>query len=117
MGGGSNGGGHDRRPNDGGSSPIPWCTSTIFIGAPHDRCLKGCHRRGNGGGPGHPTPYVLDHMSLGEAMGIAHQALSQVHRVPHHNGEDHAEERRCLQLWASMFKRLMVFERVVAWAR
>jgi hypothetical protein len=39
------------RPHGGGSSPILWCTSTIFIAAPHGRGLGGCHRRRNGGGP------------------------------------------------------------------
>jgi hypothetical protein len=37
----------DHRPYDGDSSPIPWCTSTIFTDTLHGRC----NRRGNGGGP------------------------------------------------------------------
>jgi hypothetical protein len=48
--------GHDHRPHGGGSSPIPWCTSTIFIITLHGRGLEGCHRRGNGGGPGASHP-------------------------------------------------------------
>jgi hypothetical protein len=65
---------------------------------------------------GHPTPYVLDNNSLGEAVSTAHQALTQVQRVLHHEGEDLADERRRLQLWASMLKRTTVFKRVVAQA-
>jgi hypothetical protein len=58
----------------------------------------------------HPTPYALDDISVGEAVSTAHQTL-------HHEGEDLADERRRLQLWASMLKRTTVFERAVAWAR
>jgi hypothetical protein len=42
---------------------------------------------------GHPTPYVLGDISVGEAMSTAHQALSQVQRVLHREGEDLADER------------------------
>jgi hypothetical protein len=66
---------------------------------------------------GHPTPYALDDISLGEAVSTAHQALSQVQRVLHHEGEDLADERRCLQLWASMLKRTTVSKRVAARAQ
>jgi hypothetical protein len=66
---------------------------------------------------GHPTPYAPDDISLGEAVSTAHQALSQVQRVLHHEGEDLADEHWCLQLWASMLKRMTVSKRVVAWAR
>jgi hypothetical protein len=54
---------------------------------------------------------------VGEAVSTAHQALSQAQRVLHREGEDLPDERRCLQLWASMLKRTTVFERVVAWAQ
>jgi hypothetical protein len=37
--------------------------------------------------------------------------------VLHREGEDLADERRCLQLWASMLKRMTVSERVVVQAR
>jgi hypothetical protein len=40
-----------------------------------------------------------------------------VQRVLRCKGEDLANERRCLQLWASMLKRTTVSERVVARAR
>jgi hypothetical protein len=35
---------------------------------------------------GHPTPYAPGDISVGEAMSTAHQALSQVQRVLHHEG-------------------------------
>jgi hypothetical protein len=60
---------------------------------------------------GHPTPYALGDISVGEAMSRAHQALSQVQRVLHREGEDLADERRCLQLWAGMLKRMTISER------
>jgi hypothetical protein len=66
---------------------------------------------------GHPTPYAPDDIPLGEAMSTAHRALSQVQRVLRREGEDLADERRCLHLWASMLKRTTVFERVVARAQ
>jgi hypothetical protein len=43
--------------------------------------------------------------------------VSTAHQALHHEGEDLADERRRLQLWASMLKRTMVFERAVAQAR
>jgi hypothetical protein len=48
---------------------------------------------------GHPTPYASGDISV------------------HHEGEDLADERRRLQLWASMLKRTTVSERAVAWAQ
>jgi regulator of protease activity HflC (stomatin/prohibitin superfamily) len=50
-------------------------------------------------------------------MSTTHQALSQAQRVLHRVGEDLTNERRRLQLWASMLKRTTVSERAVAWAR
>jgi hypothetical protein len=35
----------------------------------------------------------------------------------HREGEDLADEHRCLQLWVSMIKRMMVSEKVAAWAQ
>jgi hypothetical protein len=64
----------------------------------------------------HPTPYEPDNIPLGEAVSMAHRALSQVQCVPRHEGEDLADEHRCLQLWARMLKRMMVSERVVVQA-
>jgi hypothetical protein len=66
---------------------------------------------------GHPTPYASGDISVGEAMSTAHQALSQAQRVLHRKGEDLADERRRLQLWASILKRMTVSERVAARAR
>jgi hypothetical protein len=63
---------------------------------------------------GHPAPYALGNIALDEAMSTSHQALSQVQRVPRCEGEDLADEHRCLQLWASMLKRTTVSKRVVA---
>jgi hypothetical protein len=65
---------------------------------------------------GHPTPYALGDISVGEAVSTAHQALSQAQHILHREGEDLADERRRLQLWASMLKRMTVSERAVAWA-
>jgi hypothetical protein len=50
-------------------------------------------------------------------VSMPHRALSQVQRVLRHEGEDLADEHRRLQLWASMLKRTMVFERAAARAR
>jgi hypothetical protein len=66
---------------------------------------------------GHPTPYAPDDISRGEVVSTAHQALPQVQRVLHHEGEDLADERQRLQQWASMLKRTTVSERATAWAR
>jgi hypothetical protein len=66
---------------------------------------------------GHPTPYASGDISVGEAVSTAHQALSQAQRVLHYEGEDLTDERRCLQLWASMLKRTTVSERATARAR
>jgi hypothetical protein len=66
---------------------------------------------------GHPTPYASGDISVGEAVSTAHQALSQAQHVLHREGEHLANERRCLQLWASMLKRMTVSKRAAAWAR
>jgi hypothetical protein len=65
----------------------------------------------------HPTPYAPDDISMGEAVSTAHQAMSQAQRVLHREGEDLADERQCLQLWARMLKRTMVSKRAAVWAR
>jgi hypothetical protein len=41
---------------------------------------------------GHPTPYALGDISVGEAVSTAHQALSQAQRVLHREGEELADE-------------------------
>jgi hypothetical protein len=66
---------------------------------------------------GHPAPYAPGNVPLDEAVSITHRALSQVQRVLHYQGGDHADERQRLQLWASMLKRTMVSERVAVRAR
>jgi hypothetical protein len=66
---------------------------------------------------GHSTPYAPGDISVSEAVSTAHQALSQAQRVLRHEGEDLADERRCLQLWASMFKRMMMSERAAVRAQ
>jgi hypothetical protein len=66
---------------------------------------------------GHPSPYVSDDISVGEAVSTAHQVLSQAQCVLHRECEDLADEHRRLQLWASMLKRTTMSERVAAWAR
>jgi hypothetical protein len=66
---------------------------------------------------GHPSPYASGDIPLDDAVSTAHRALSQVQRVLHREGEDLADERQRLELWASMLKRMTVLERVVtrAW--
>jgi hypothetical protein len=65
---------------------------------------------------GHPTPYALGDISMGEVMSTAHQALTQAQCILHREGEDLADELRRLQLWASLLKRTMVSERAMAQA-
>jgi hypothetical protein len=45
---------------------------------------------------GHPTPYAPDDIPRGKAVSTAHRALSEAHRVLHHEGEDLANVRRRL---------------------
>jgi hypothetical protein len=66
---------------------------------------------------GHPTPYTLGDISVSEDVSTTHQALSQAQRVLHREGEDLADERRRLQLWASVLKRMTMSERAAARAR
>jgi hypothetical protein len=65
----------------------------------------------------HPTPYAPGDISVSEAVSTAHQALSQVQCIVHHEGEGRTDERRHLQLWASMLKRTMMSERAAARTR
>jgi hypothetical protein len=64
---------------------------------------------------GHPTFYAPDGIPLDEVMSMAHRALSQAQRVLRWEDEGLIDERRCLQLWATMLKDTTVAERV-AWA-
>jgi hypothetical protein len=66
---------------------------------------------------GHPTPYAPGDISVGEAVSMAHQALSQAQRVLHREGEVLADESQRLQLWVSMLKRTTVSKRAAARAR
>jgi hypothetical protein len=65
---------------------------------------------------GHPMFHASDDIPLDEAVNTVHRALSQAQPVLHWEDEDLTDERRCLQLWATMLKETMVTERVVAWA-
>jgi hypothetical protein len=62
----------------------------------------------------HPTPYAPGDISVSEAVSTAHQALSQAQHVLHREGEDLADQRCRLRLWAGMLKRTTMSERAVA---
>jgi hypothetical protein len=66
---------------------------------------------------GHPTYHAPGDISLDGAVSTALRALSQVQRVLRREDGDLADERRCLQLWASMFKETIVTERAEARGR
>jgi hypothetical protein len=53
---------------------------------------------------GHPTYHAPGDISLDGAVSTALRALSQVQRVLRREEGDLADERRRLQLWASMLK-------------
>ncbi len=53
-------------------------------------------------------------ISVSEAVSTAHQALSQAQHVLHREGEDLADQRCRLRLWAGMLKRTTMSERAVA---
>jgi hypothetical protein len=65
----------------------------------------------------HPTCHALDDISLDEAVSTTLRALSQVQRVLRREDGDLADERRRLQLWASMLKETTVTERAEARGR
>jgi hypothetical protein len=67
--------------------------------------------------PGHPTLYASDDIPLDEAVSMAHRALSQVQRVLRLEDEGLTDERRCLQLWATLLKETIVFETETTWAQ
>jgi hypothetical protein len=66
---------------------------------------------------GHPTCHALGDISLDGAVSTALRALSQVQRVLRREDRDLADERRRLQLWATMLKETTVTERAEAWGR
>jgi hypothetical protein len=51
------------------------------------------------------------------ATGDFSMGEAQAQHVLHHEGEDLVDERRHLQLWASLLKRMTMSERAAAWAR
>jgi hypothetical protein len=57
---------------------------------------------------GHPPLYAPSDISVSEAVSTAHQALSEAQRVLRREGEDLADEHRCLQQWANMLKQKMM---------
>jgi hypothetical protein len=66
---------------------------------------------------GHPTYHSPGDISLEWAVSMALRALSQVQRVLRREDGDLADERRRLQLWASMLKETTTTERAEAWGR
>jgi hypothetical protein len=65
---------------------------------------------------GHLTLYAPGDISVSEVVSTTHQALSQAQRMLHREGEDLANERCRLQLWATMLKRMTMSGRAAAWA-
>jgi hypothetical protein len=63
---------------------------------------------------GHPTYHAPGDISLDGAVSMALRALSQVQRVLRQEDGDLTDERRRLQLWASMLKETTVTERAEA---
>jgi hypothetical protein len=66
---------------------------------------------------GHPTCHAPGDISLDGAVSTALRALSQVQRVLRREDGDLTDERRCLQLWASILKKTTVTERAEAQGR
>jgi uncharacterized protein (DUF3084 family) len=66
---------------------------------------------------GHPTCHAPGDISMNGAVSMALRALSQVQRVLRWEDGDLANERRHLQLWASMLKETTVTERAEARGR
>jgi hypothetical protein len=73
------------------------------------------------GGPevvmGHPTWHAPGDISLDGAMSTAFRALSQVQRALRREDADLTNERRRLQLWATMLKETTVTKRAAARGR
>jgi hypothetical protein len=66
---------------------------------------------------GHPMLRALGVVSLDEAMGTAHWALTLAQNVLRQESGSIIDERRCLLLWASMLKEWTMAERARAEAR
>jgi hypothetical protein len=66
---------------------------------------------------GHPTYHAPGDISLDGVVSTTLRALSQVQRVLRWEDGDLADERRHLQLWASMLKETTSTERAEAWGR
>jgi hypothetical protein len=66
---------------------------------------------------GHPTYHAPDDISLDGVVSTTLRALSQVQRVLRREDGDLADERQCLQLWASMHKETTATERAEARGR
>jgi hypothetical protein len=66
---------------------------------------------------GHPTYHAPGNISLDGAVSTALKAMSQVQRVLRREDGDLADERRRLQLWASMLKETTATERAEARGR
>jgi hypothetical protein len=66
---------------------------------------------------GHPTYHAPGDISLDGVVSTALRALSQVQRVLRREDGDLADERRRLQLWATMLKETTVIERAEARGR
>jgi hypothetical protein len=65
----------------------------------------------------HLTCHAPGDISLDGAVSTALRALSQVQRALRREDKDLADERRCLQLWATMLKETTVTKRAVARGR
>jgi hypothetical protein len=65
----------------------------------------------------HPTCHAPGDISLDGAVSTALRAVSQVQHAQRREDEDLADERRRLQLWATMLKETMVIERAAARGR
>jgi hypothetical protein len=66
---------------------------------------------------GHPTCHAPGNISLDGAVSTTLRPLSQVQRVLRREDGDLIDERRCLQLWASMLKETTITERAEARGR
>jgi hypothetical protein len=66
---------------------------------------------------GHPTCHAPGDISLDGVVSSALRALSQVQRVLRREDGDLTDERRRLQLWASMLKETTITERAEARGR
>jgi hypothetical protein len=98
------------------AAPPPSCGARAPLSsAPHRVAASGAAAsEGMEVALGHPPLHAPGDISMSEAVSTAHQELSQAQRVLRREGEDLADERRSLQLWASMLKRTTMSERATA---